>query len=204
MLSLPTSAQSVGQGKLSDFNGKIVAGSIVLMDFNVGQNWLNAPLLDAGAVVFVEPEKTTRGEAEVKFLRCPVDVPRFYISGGDADEILATVAGEDVTGRLHARMPWENVTNRNIIGILPGSDPELRDHAMIVQAYYDSISVAPKLAPGAENAVGLATLLELARNMAENPPARSVLFLATSGHFQALAGAQNFARLWGREPRKKR
>jgi hypothetical protein len=30
-----------------------------------------------------------------------------------------------------------------------------------------------------------------------------VVFLATSGHFEALSGAREFVRLWGREPRKK-
>ena len=194
----------VGQGKLSDYNSKLVNGSIVLVDFNVGQNWLNAPLLGAAAVVFVEPARTTRGEAEVKFLRCPVDVPRFYIDGDSASEIIAAVSSGEVEGRLHARMPWRDVTNRNIIGILPGRDPSLRSRAMIIQAYYDSISVVPRLSPGAENATSIATLLELARLMKQDPPARTVIFLATSSHFEALAGAREFTRLWGREPRKKR
>jgi len=192
----------VGTGRLSDFNGKIVKNSIVLMDFNVGQNWLNAALLGAGAVVFVEPVRTTRGEAEVKFLQCPIDMPRFYLDGGSASEIIAAIADTDARGSIVSRMPWESVTNRNIIGILPGKNPSLRDHAMIVQAYYDSISVVPQLAPGAENAVSIATLLEIARIMAADPPGRTVIFLATSGHFQAAAGAREFVRLWGREPRK--
>lgn len=193
----------VGPGALSDFNGKVVKDSIVIMDFNVGQNWINAPLLGAAAVIFVEPERTTRGEAEVKFLQCPIDVPRFYLSGDDATEIIAAVQSRRAEGRLVSRMPWRSNVNRNIIGILPGSDPDLRKEAMIVQAYYDSISVVPALSPGAENAAGIATMLELARVLSEDPPARSVVFLATSGHFQAAAGAREFVRMWGREPRKK-
>ncbi len=194
----------VGQGRLSDYNSQVVPGSIVLMDFNAGQSWLNAPLLGAAAVIFIEPARTTRGEAEVKFLRCPVDVPRLYINGDAASEIAAAVASGAAHGRLTARMPWENVTNRNIIGILPGRDPKLRSEAVIIEAYYDSISIVPRLSPGAENAVSIAALLELARNMAADRPARSVIFLATSGHFEALAGAREFTRLWGREPRKLR
>jgi hypothetical protein len=193
----------VGQGRLSDFNGQVVAGSIVLCDFNNSQNWLNAPLLGASAVVFIEPERTTRGEAEVKFLRTPVDVPRFYIGADAAAQIIAACDTGPTTGVVRSGMSWRNRTNRNIIGILPGRDPRLRSHAMILEAYYDSISVAPKLAPGAESAVSIATLLELAREFKAHPPARSVVFLATSGHFEALSGAREFVRLWGREPRKK-
>ena len=200
---LPGRVIYVGDGSLSEFNGHIVKGSIVVMNFNVGQNWINAALLGASAVVFVEAEKTTRGEAEVKFLQCPVDVPRFYLDGNSAGHVIAAVSSEDLIGRIRARAPWTDVTNRNIIGILPGTDPELSKHAMIVEAYYDSISVVPKLSPGAENAVSVATMLELARIWAEDPPARSVIFLATSGHFQAMAGAREFVRLWGREPRKR-
>jgi hypothetical protein len=192
-----------GACRLSDFNGKLPAGSIVLTDFNNGQGWLNAALLGAAAVIFIEPEKTTRGEAEVKFLRCPIDVPRFYIDAGSAQELIAAATLGEVKGRITARVRWENRTNRNILGILPGRNPQLRSHAMIVEAYYDSTSVAPALAPGAESACGIAALLELARNLAANPPDRSVIFLATSGHFEALAGAREFVRLWGREPGKR-
>ncbi len=194
----------VGRGNLADYNGKQVAGSIVLIDFNTGQNWLNAPLLGAAAVIFIEPQTTTRGEAEMKFLRVPVNVPRFYIRADDADDILAAVVQGDVTGVLTANQTWVNSVNRNIIGIIPGTDPQLSKEAMIIEAYYDSISVVPRLSPGAENAVGICALLEMARLLAENPPKRTVILLATSGHFEALAGAREFVAMWGREPRKAR
>ncbi len=194
----------VGHGELSDFNGKPTANSIVLMDFNTGQNWLNAPLLGAGAVVFIEPTDTTRGEAEMKMLRCPVNVPRFYAKADQAADVQAMVARGEIHGKLTSRTRWENHTNRNIIGILPGSDPQLRNEAIILEAYYDSISVVPALSPGAENAVSISTLLELAEIFAKNPPKRSIIFLACSGHFEALSGAREFVNLWGKEPRKER
>ena len=194
----------VGQGLLREFNRQQVAGSIVVMDFNCGQNWLNAPLLGAAAVVLVEPEMTTRGEAETKFVGCPANVPRFYLSGDDATRLRAQIAlGED-QGLLQARVAWRAQTNRNLIGFLQGRDPELRGEAIILQAYYDSISIVPSLSPGADNAAGITALLELMRAFRARPPARSVIFLATSGHFEALAGAREFVRLWGKEPRRAR
>lgn len=196
----------VGRGALSDFNGKDTDGAIVLMDFNTQQNWLNAALLNAAAVVFIEPDVMTRGEAEMKFVRAPINVPRFYLRGSEAPEVLAQVASGDTRGTIRSRKPiaWQDTVNRNIIGILPGRHPELSKEAIILEAYYDSISIVPRLAPGAENATGIAVLLELARLMKANPPARSVIFLACSGHFEALAGAREFQALWGREPRKAR
>ncbi|MBM3499977.1 MAG: M28 family peptidase, partial [Armatimonadetes bacterium] len=194
----------VGAGFLKDYNGKSVEDAIVVVDFESGQNWLNAPLLGAAAVVFVEPETTTRGEAETKFVGCPVNVPRFYLSGRDATDLRAGIALGENRGLLTARMPWRSQTNRNIIGFLEGSNPKLRDEAVILEAYYDSISVVPGLSPGAENAAGIAALLEIMRAYAAQPPARSVVFLACSGHFEALAGAREFVNLWGKEPRRAR
>ncbi len=194
----------VGQGRLTDFDGKPVKDAIVLMDFNTGQSWLNAPLLGAAAVVFIEPASTTRGEAEVKFLRCPIDVPRFYIHTDAAAELMALTAEGTPQATIHTDIRWVNRTNRNIIAIIPGSDPQLAKEAIIISAYYDSISVVPRWAPGAENAVSIATLLELARVFKQHPPARSVVLLATSGHFEAMTGAREFVRLWGQEPRRAR
>ncbi len=194
----------VKDGGLSDFNGKPVDGSIVLMDFGAGQNWLNVPLLGAAAVVFIEPAHITRGEAEMKMIRCPIDVPRFYVSADDAAAIQSMAIKGNVEGTLTSRVAWANCTNRNIIGIVQGSDPQLRDEAIILEAYYDSTSVVPAVSPGAENAVSIATLLRFAEIFAENPPKRSVIFLACSGHFSALAGAREFVNLWGKEPRKEK
>jgi len=195
-----------GHGSLSDFNGKNTNGAIVLLDFNTQQNWLNAPLLNAAAVVFIEPVEMTRPEAEMKFVRAPINVPRFYVRGAEASDVLARVAEGDTVGTITAREPlrWRNTTNRNILGIMRGRDPELSKEALIIEAYYDSISMVPRLAPGAENATGIATMLELARLFQAQPPARSVIFLACSGHFEAMSGAREFEALWGREPRKTR
>lgn len=195
----------VGNGKLSDFNEKDVEGAIVLMEFNSGQNWLNVPLLDAGAVVFIAPERTSRGEAETKWLRVPVNVPRFWLDRENAAALKAA-AESRAEATLRADIDWEDRVNRNIIGILRGSDPQLSKEAIILEAYYDSVSVVPALAPGAENAVSIATLLELAEIYSQEQyrPRRSIIFLACSGHFEALSGAREFINLWGKEPRKSR
>ncbi len=56
------------------------------------------------------------------------------------------------------------------------------------------MSIVPSKSPGADTTCGIAALLEIARvlSMEENRPGRSVMFLATSGHFQGLAGVRAF------------
>ncbi|MFO8082003.1 MAG: FtsX-like permease family protein [Armatimonadota bacterium] len=194
-----------GDGRLSQFNGRLIKDAIVLMDFNSGQNWLNAPLLDAAAVVFIGSENVSRGEAETKWMRVPVNVPRFWVDAEDAEPLMAA-AEAGLEGTVTADIQWQDMVNKNVIGILQGKNPELRKEAVILEAYYDSVSVVPSLSPGAENAVSIATLLELAEIYSQEQyrPDRSVVFLACSGHFEALSGAREFVNLWGREPRRTR
>jgi len=179
-----------GRGELTSFNGKEVLGSIVLLEMDCGTAWYNAMFLGARAVIFIESPTILRGEAEAKYLSAPVNMPRFFVDRATGEKLKALAKGTPVT--LRCEMDWENKTARNIIGEIPGSDPKLRDEWFILEAYYDAMSVVPSLAPGAEQACGIASLLEVTRVLQELRPKRSILVVATSGHFQALAGIREF------------
>ncbi|MBC8143647.1 MAG: M28 family peptidase, partial [Armatimonadetes bacterium] len=184
-----------GNGSLSALNGKDVDGSIVLVDFNSGLEWMNAPRLGAKAIIFIEPDRTQRGEAEAKFVSIPVAVPRYYVKRGDAAGLLALVAGSRKTqATLNASMPWENVQARNFVGILPGKskDPKIAKQIIVVQAYYDGMSVVPSLAPAAESASSIAGLLQTARTFKQLGSERTIWFVATSGHFLGLQGVREY------------
>ena len=173
----------------------IPKGAIVLAEFNSGTRWINAAMLGASAVIFIEPETTIRGEAENKFLTVPANIPRFWVSKTDAvhlKEILAN--GEEVNVRLRGKMKWERRVGQNIRGFLEGGDPILRDELVVLTAYYDSMSVIPAIAPGADPTCGIAVLMELVRLFGEPQyrPGRSVLFVAVDAHFQGLAGMRAF------------
>lgn len=184
-----------GSGKLSEFDGYPVEGSVVLMEFNSGSEWLNAPRLGATAVVFIEPDTTMRGEAEAKFISIPISIPRFWISKADAASLQALCAKGMPGVKLTCDSKWKRLPTSNITGVIPGSDPKLRDQIIVIQAHYDSTSVVPSLAPGAESACGIASMLELARIYKKHPPARTVWFIATSGHFQSLQGMREYLEL---------
>ena len=179
-------------GLPSDFNGQKIDGSIVALDFNCGMNWITAADLGAKAIVFLAPDDTDRGQAERKFALLPIELPRFYVRGADA-EALKTATGQTVT--LKSLVTWEPVATRNILGYLPGTNPTSekgKANTIIVSAYFDSMSVVPDLAPGAEAAGNMAAMLELAARLKKNPPADNVLFVANGAHHLALAGVRNF------------
>ena len=184
-----------GSGKLAEFNGYNVDGSVVMLEFNSGSEWLNAPRLGAKAVIFIEPDTTMRGEAEAKFISIPISIPRFWISKSDAAALQARVAvNASPIANVKCSMPWKRLPTYNISGIIRGTDPDpkIANQVIVIESFYDSTSVVPSLAPGAESACGMASMLELARIFKKNPPKRTVWFIATSAHYQSLQGIREY------------
>jgi len=202
-----------GSGHLSELKGKDIEGNIILLDFNSGSNWVQLGSLGAKAIIFIEPSFANRNQAERKFLKIPLNLPRFWTEKADAEELIKKLnshphllpppsrgrieeRGKEnsyaIKVKLHAKMEWQKAPATNILGWVEGTDRELKKEIIVLESYYDSISAVPSLAPGAENACGIATLLELARFFGENPPKRTVLFLATSAHFMGRRGIDAF------------
>ncbi len=192
-----------GRGTLAELDGQQVTGSIALMAFGSGNNYVEVRALGARAIIFYDDGRVTRGEAAEKFLQVPVDIPRFWMASEEAQALRSQIENGRTQVHLEARMDWEQATARNIYAILPGLDEDMprgqrqqvqkwKDQVLVVQAHYDAMSVVPALAPGAESASGIATLLETARLLKEHGTRYTVLFLATPGHFQGLAGINDF------------
>ena len=181
-----------GEGRYAEFNGLDIEGAIVLMEFNSWNRWLQAASLGARAILFIEPEHSTWRQAQGKYSTAPLDVPRFWIERQTGLDLKRRVQDGKLRVRLHSRMDWETRPTWNIWGVLAGTDPERGDENIIVEAYYDGISVVPGLAPSAETASSIAGLIELARYLKANPVARPVVLVATAAHFQAQQGIVNF------------
>jgi len=89
----------------------------------------------------------------------------------------------------------------NIIGVLPGADPTLRDQYVVYTAHVDHLGTCPPIAGDAichgslDNASGVAALLEIARAYTNlnQPPRRSVLFVFVTGEEMGLLGSDYFA-----------
>lgn len=183
----------VGEGEWKDFNGIEVADAIIMMDFNTGLNWENAANLGARAVVFAEPEKTNRVEGEEKYLQVPLNFPRFWMKKADADPLKSVLEEQPgLNVRARARMTWKRLPAYNVLGKITGTHPVLKDEVIVLESYYDSMSPVPAVSPGANQASSVVAMLEMARYFREHPPARTVYFLATSGHFLSLSGVSDF------------
>jgi hypothetical protein len=97
----------------------------------------------------------------------------------------------EVGARYEARRPAANV-----VGILEGSDPVLRDQAIVLGAHLDHLgSQADLLFPGAnDNASGVAAVLGVARALAHGDarPKRSVVFVLFTAEESGLHGSRHF------------
>lgn len=90
----------------------------------------------------------------------------------------------------------------NVVGLIEGSDPKLKDEVVILSAHLDHEGIsAPvngdSINNGAlDNASGVATQLEVARAFMASgkPPRRSVMFVFVTAEEKGLLGAEYFAR----------
>lgn len=106
------------------------------------------------------------------------------------------------TVRLERHNAIERIDSPNIIGMIPGSDPQLRNEIVMVTAHLDHNGVdatldGDKVYNGAmDNAAGIATMLEVARAFSEGTsrPKRSVMFAAVTAEEDGLLGSQYLAK----------
>jgi Zn-dependent M28 family amino/carboxypeptidase len=103
-----------------------------------------------------------------------------------------------LTLKAHMVSKVRSFTSSNVLAMLPGSDPRLKNEAVVYTAHYDHLGIRPD-APGdniyngaMDNATGCGILLELARAYAsaEQRPKRSILFASVTAEEQGLLGSE--------------
>jgi Zn-dependent M28 family amino/carboxypeptidase len=104
---------------------------------------------------------------------------------------------------LKAKIAYKKsqVESQNVVGVLEGSDPKLKNEYVVFSAHLDHLGVGQpingdKIYNGAmDDASGIASLLEISRMMKEQnaKPKRSVVFLAVTGEEKGLQGSRYFA-----------
>lgn len=83
----------------------------------------------------------------------------------------------------------------NVIAILPGADPALKDEAVIIGAHLDHLGYNHELMPGAhDNASGAAVLLAVAEAVAKAgvPLKRSLVFILFGAEEQGVKGSEYY------------
>ena len=97
----------------------------------------------------------------------------------------------------------DRATGVNVVGILPGSDPILKDEAILIDAHMDHIGMAghgacraagaDSICNGADDdASGVTAVLETARMLASarTPPKRTIVFLLVTGEERGTIGSR--------------
>jgi Zn-dependent M28 family amino/carboxypeptidase len=126
-------------------------------------------------------------------------------SGMDLDKMMADARSRDfhpvnLGAKLRAHMASKvrNFESNNVVAMLPGSNRNLKDEAVMFTAHYDHLGIRHDM-PGdniyngaADNATGCGILLELARaySVAKDRPGRSIIFAAVTAEEQGLLGSE--------------
>jgi len=104
-----------------------------------------------------------------------------------------------VTARVATDGGAGTATVVNVVGVIPGVDPVLRDEVVVVGAHFDHLGqlpFRPAYYPGADdNASGTAVVMELARLVGASrlAPARTLVFAAWNGEELGLLGSRRWA-----------
>lgn len=106
--------------------------------------------------------------------------------------------------RIQRTSLWTDTSSPNVVGVLQGSDPLLRDEYVVLMGHLDHIGMVDGAKAGEDavnngaidNAAGIATMIEAARAFSESGqrPRRSIMFIALTGEEKGLLGSDYFAR----------
>ena len=103
---------------------------------------------------------------------------------------------------VRSQRPVMNFVGSNVVGVLEGSDPLLKDEYIVIGAHYDHLGYKIKdgervVYSGADdNASGVAVMLEIARHFSENRHKlkRSIIFIGFDAEESGLIGSREFVR----------
>ena len=99
--------------------------------------------------------------------------------------------------RFRGAFKERDFISSNVIGMIEGSDPELKNSYLIISAHYDHLGIGESVKGDSiyngalDNALGVSVMLELAKSFSslESKPKRSMIFIATTGEEKGLLGS---------------
>jgi len=164
-------------------------GAIVVLDFNGGNEWINALRHGARAIVFIRNGLSRSHHKH--FAEINVNIPRFFYDGAVEDLPL----GKTVT--IKSEVVWEPMQSRNVIAFIPGHNPVFdfeKEEYLLVAANFDSFGEVPELSPGARGAANCAALLRLAERFVKHPPRRHLVLAFFDNQARLHQGSSRFFR----------
>lgn len=213
----------LGYGLEADYEGKDVKGKIVVTNVGAPDRLTPSDLFAAGrekvslaqskgAVALIEmyniPSPWNFAARTLNRTQLTVDntggkasIPYIWLSDTKNESINAIGKGEiksakvEVMGKVN-----RDIVGKNVVAIIEGTDPLLKDQYVMLSAHYDHVGVGRPDANGdsiyngaRDNAVGTVAVINAARYFAENPPKRSILLCAWTAEEKGLLGSRYFA-----------
>ena len=131
------------------------------------------------------------------------------MAGLDLDELREAAYNRDfepvplgITTSIELDVNLNRVQTANVLGLIPGSDPELKDEAVIYTAHHDHLGIGTPNEEGdaiyngaMDNASGVAQILAIAKAIKAlpEPPRRSILVALVGAEEQGLLGSKYYA-----------
>ena len=176
-----------------------VAAAVFVPDPQMAKNWSNLAS-GMGRRQFVLQQETNAG----------VEFPAIFFMHPDAVTEMLKNAGYSWTYGDHNYKPAvlenikvscqvakdkeEETICKNIVALLPGTDPQLKEEYIVLHAHLDHLGISRGgVMNGADdNASGSAVVLEVAEALAMQPPKRSFLFVLFTGEEKGTLGSEWF------------
>ncbi len=124
--------------------------------------------------------------------------PGEAITVADVGESPGLPVGQVSLTRTHRLEP---VRSWNVVGIVPGADPEQREESIVFTAHLDHVGIGPPNSEGDsinngahDNAIGTAKLMASAEAMVRLQPRRSIVFAAVGAEERGLLGSWHYVR----------
>jgi hypothetical protein len=201
------------KSKFAAEHGAIGLISVWTPDFDSHYPWA-AFLRNSKFPAFNVVDKNGQPKDSYEQIRGAVAVPvakskQLLSSAGlEMDEVVKNAAAGKyvskslpVRAQIHLVTEHKDATSPNVVAVLPGSDPKLKDEYVLYSAHLDHIGISEpdngdSINNGAyDNASGSAAVIEIARAFSQMPkaPRRSILFLNVTGEEEGLLGAYYFS-----------
>ncbi|MFT4568488.1 MAG: aminopeptidase YwaD [Saprospiraceae bacterium] len=129
----------------------------------------------------------------------PNDLPNIWVGTQDSISIQQLTDATRTLKMYIGGVERESYNSANVVGLIPGTDPELKDEYIVYSAHYDHVGIGRADAQGdtiyngaRDNAVGVTAVVELAKFFAKNPPKRSSIFALFTAEEKGLLGSKWF------------
>jgi hypothetical protein len=181
--------RALGGGLISGMNEHGVRGMVIAMDVPEAFFRRIARFAGGSRLAVGEPEPSAGPIVMVRRGALPEDLAAALWAGEDAADWTVDLRSSSVVTREEAM---------NTMGLLEGSDPELKNEYIVFTAHMDHVGVGQpvdgdSIYNGADDdASGTASIVELAEAFAslETRPRRSMVFMTVSGEEKGLLGSE--------------